>query len=433
MCFIKGMKHLSNLPKVLQSIARLCCRLVCASALLGAVVFGQDISFTGLTNGDYTEANIPSGYGGLQWSNFTALRMPGCNAVKYEFSYTGYCHMTDVAQNPEMAYIYGENGETREGAISADTPFIFHSATLAAAWNNDVQLTVSGFLRGELRYTRIISLQTGYEQCAPGPTCRLSSNAFPVVASFGWLVDRVTFTATGGYSDGIGEVLYSGWHQPHVVFNSLRVSFDTTLQVPVDVRPGSPVNPINPRSEGEVVIAVLGSRLLDAQNVDPQSIRVGRNASTIITDSAEMRDINNDGQDDLVFHVRTATLGVLLDDRELCLTGSSYQQRAFSGCDVITVVPPPSESESEQPGDEASPSRPSRAGVNLDTVSVPASDTPSESAQAVQVVSREGNAANTSSCGKSSTTHPSEGRISATRRIAISKRARSNQPSQEPR
>jgi hypothetical protein len=337
--------------------------IFCIFLLVGSL-FAQQADFTGFVSTNYSEATIPDGYIGLHWSNFTAFHSPGCSAVKYEFSYTGYCHVADATGKYDMAYLYGEYGYTRLGIISADQPFVLKSAVIAAAWNNDVQLTVTGYLHGSMQYMRLIPLQTGFEDCTRGPSCQTSADSFPTPVTFGWLVDAVTFSATGGYSDGIGEVIFPGWHQPHVVFSSLVVQ-KSEPEIPIDVKPGSNRNPINLDEEGVTPIAILGNALLAPDNIDFSTIRAGRNGASPFDHQPEFGDVNNDGGPDLVFHVETKLLGILPEDRELCIVGKTYQGAEFRGCDVITVIakkqsPGPSKTAVPAAGRVARSNRPSR-------------------------------------------------------------------------
>ena len=52
----------------------------------------------------------------------------------------------------------------------------------------------------------------------------------------------------------------------------IRASLDGL--VPVDVKPGSCVNPINPRSRGKLPIAIGGTATIDALQIDPTTIRL---------------------------------------------------------------------------------------------------------------------------------------------------------------
>ncbi len=305
------------------------------------VAVGQYADFKGFVANDYEQATVPDGYRGLHWSNFTVFHSPGCATVKYEFSYTGYCHIADVTGKSDMAYLYGEYGTLNPATISGDGPFVFQSVVMAAAWNNDVQVTVSGYRQGVQRYSKVISLDTGFVNCQSGPVCQLSTDSFPFVVPFGWYVDRVTITATGGYSDGVGELIFPGWHQPHIIFSSVQVQGQDDIEVPIDVQPGSANNPINLADLETVPVVIFGSPMLDAADVDLSTIRVGRNSAPPTGDQPQLLDVNHDGRLDRVFYTQTPSLGILPGDRDLCIAGLTSQGQAFFGCDLITIVTSP--------------------------------------------------------------------------------------------
>lgn len=310
--------------------------LLCVTAV-STLCAGQTIDFTQLVFEPYQERQLPDGYGGLHWSNFAAFRTPGCATVKYEFSYTGYCRIADVTGKPDLAYIYGEYGKTRQAEFSSETPFVFESAVLAAAWNNDVVLTVSGYRNGLLVNSTIVPLHTGFVRCQSGPSCELSDKPFPTSAPFGWFVDKVTMTATGGYSDGIGEYLFPGWHQPHVIVSSLRVH-KGSVQVPIDVKPGSPINIVSLANEGTLKIAFLGSAAMDARDIDISSILTGRGAAPIVDGKVHYHDVNKDGTLDLVYRVETRSLDLQAMDTQLCAAGQTFTGLLWGGCDAVRIV-----------------------------------------------------------------------------------------------
>ena len=57
------------------------------------------------------------------------------------------------------------------------------------------------------------------------------------------------------------------------VFAIIRADLDGL--VPVDVKPGSCVNPINARSRGKLPVALGGTATIDALQIDPRTVRLG--------------------------------------------------------------------------------------------------------------------------------------------------------------
>ena len=51
---------------------------------------------------------------------------------------------------------------------------------------------------------------------------------------------------------------------------------DPSIELFVDIKPGSCVNPVNPKSKGVLPVALLGTEALDVMMIDPSTIRLTR-------------------------------------------------------------------------------------------------------------------------------------------------------------
>jgi hypothetical protein len=123
--------------------------------------------------------------------------------------------------------LFGQYGTTLLGTFSSDTPFTLDSGIFAAAWNNDVVLTVTGYRNDQEVATTTYALNTGFDDCQSGPLplCQVMNETFPFDASFGWQdIDTVTFQGVGGHSDGVGSVLYPADYQANVIIGGLNVT-----------------------------------------------------------------------------------------------------------------------------------------------------------------------------------------------------------------
>ena len=153
-----------------------------------------------------------------------------------------------------------------------------------------------------------------------------------------WSVEY-SFSAAGDYtitltvSDLIGQTA-TDQVLVHVV--------PATLDVAIDIKPGSDPNSINLGSNGTVPVAILGSATFDATTVDPLSVTLGGAYVAVRgkgTPMAAPADVNGDGFMDLVVHVATVALRLTAGDTEAVLLGRTFDGTEIEGRDFIRVVP----------------------------------------------------------------------------------------------
>lgn len=92
--------------------------------------------------------------------------------------------------------------------------------------------------------------------------------------------------------------------------------------VSVDIKPGSDENPVNPSSEGNLPVALLGSEELDVTTVDLESLTLGdgeEEDTPVARDGgdrpmARIVDVNGDGFDDVMAHFN---VGVMVENGDL--------------------------------------------------------------------------------------------------------------------
>jgi hypothetical protein len=129
-----------------------------------------------------------------------------------------------------------------------------------------------------------------------------------------------------------------------------EVGLAITMEVEIDIKPGSDENPINLKSMGVITVAILTTDYFDATTVDPMSVEFGPGEATECHERGHIEDVDEDGDLDMVLHFRTQEAGIEWEDTEAYLTGYTMDGMAIEGSDVIMMVPP----EGEENGDISS-------------------------------------------------------------------------------
>ncbi|MFH1219255.1 MAG: PKD domain-containing protein [Candidatus Eisenbacteria bacterium] len=120
-----------------------------------------------------------------------------------------------------------------------------------------------------------------------------------------------------------------------------------TINVKIDIKPGSYPNAIYTQNSGVIPVAILTTRVrsgepvdFDATKVDPTSGRFGPSAAREIHGKGHIQDVDGDRDLDMVFHFETLQTGIQPGDREACLTAKTLSGDQVRGCDAIVTVPP---------------------------------------------------------------------------------------------
>jgi hypothetical protein len=112
--------------------------------------------------------------------------------------------------------------------------------------------------------------------------------------------------------------------------------------VAIDIKPGSFPNSINLRSNGVVPVAIFGSTVFDALQVDPASLTLAGAKVKVVGKgkySCQGEDVNRDGRPDLVCHFLTSQLVVESGDSIVALEGTTFAGARFRGQDTVRIVP----------------------------------------------------------------------------------------------
>jgi hypothetical protein len=108
--------------------------------------------------------------------------------------------------------------------------------------------------------------------------------------------------------------------------------------VALDIKPGSFPNSINPRSHGEIPVAILSTGTFDTTTLDPTNVSFGRTGTEAAPMHAALEDVNGDGRLDLVLHFDTQATGIRCGDASAFLAGNTRAGQAIEGSDSIQTV-----------------------------------------------------------------------------------------------
>ncbi len=122
---------------------------------------------------------------------------------------------------------------------------------------------------------------------------------------------------------------------------------DVEIEVAIDVKPGSGVNPVNPGSKGVLPVAVLTTASADGEpldfdpwdetsGVDPSSVVFGPSGGAHhVHANPHAEDVDGDGDLDMLLHFRVRETGIECGQTEAPLAGETWDGQAIVGSDSI--------------------------------------------------------------------------------------------------
>jgi hypothetical protein len=109
-------------------------------------------------------------------------------------------------------------------------------------------------------------------------------------------------------------------------------------EVIVDIRPRGEANRINPTSDKEIRVAILTGNGFNAATVDPNTVRFGATGTEAAPLNFAFRDVDRDGDTDMVLRFEIQDTGIKCGDTSASLTGQTFSGLSFSGSDSIRTV-----------------------------------------------------------------------------------------------
>lgn len=111
-------------------------------------------------------------------------------------------------------------------------------------------------------------------------------------------------------------------------------------EVSIDIRPCIEPNYIVLNGNGLIPVAILTTDepLFDATTVDPTAVTFGPGAAQAIHSIGCIKDVDEDGDLDMILLFKIQDTGITLDDESACIAGLTTAGVAITGCDSVEVV-----------------------------------------------------------------------------------------------
>jgi hypothetical protein len=151
--------------------------------------------------------------------------------------------------------------------------------------------------------------------------------------------DVFIFANNGGFGDS-RTTLRIELDNPELVQASFPVETFSHAPRPVetDIKPGKTPNSINPTSGQKIPVAILTTDTFDVTQVDWETVSVGPGGATESHGRAHVKDVDDDGDMDLLLHFDIPDTGIECGDTQATLTGETFEGEPIIGTDSIVTV-----------------------------------------------------------------------------------------------
>jgi hypothetical protein len=109
-------------------------------------------------------------------------------------------------------------------------------------------------------------------------------------------------------------------------------------QVRIDIRPAGQANRINPASDRLVPVAILSDAGFDSASVVADTVRFGATGTEAAPVSVTVRDVDGDGDLDMVLRFRIQDTGIQCGQTSALLTGQTSSGHTIAASDVVRTI-----------------------------------------------------------------------------------------------
>ena len=106
----------------------------------------------------------------------------------------------------------------------------------------------------------------------------------------------------------------------------------------IDIKPNNANNHVDPQSTGKLAVAVFGSPTFDPHQIDLASLRLGATGQEAALAGKTFKDVDSDGNVDLIARFTIADIALACTTRQLMLTGTLLSGQVIVGTDQVHVV-----------------------------------------------------------------------------------------------
>jgi cell wall-associated NlpC family hydrolase len=221
---------------------------------------------------------------------------------------------------------------------------------------DDFTISVETFIQTDEEYSREIPGNLYYVEAVLGTDGKPNARVYAPNLKIGnYLIKPVPLPdarSSDTYSievEAAGTVIVLAKNTPITTIPSQGYGVQSTgavisqfIPIVIDIKPGSSDNPINPKSNGRIPVAILSSTTFNApREVDVTSLSFGRtgNEKSLSFCNTGGEDVNGDGLLDIMCHFDNKTAAFRSGDTQGILNGKTVNTIPVTGKDSVRIVP----------------------------------------------------------------------------------------------